>query len=154
MSESDKETGLDPQQERAAYMLATGAGVQKVADELDVHRSTLWEWRQQATFEAFYNRLLSEIRADVKEGLIGLYQEAIDTVRQCLNSDDERIALKAASRVIERVEALEPGRTDPHAILRNRHTSTLTEDMEELMNPSFNRKRYEQDCEELGLELK
>jgi len=154
MSETNEETGLNPQQEQAAYMLATGAGVQEVADELDVHRSTLWEWRQQATFEAFYNRLLSEIRADVKEGLVGLYEDAIDTVRQCLNSDDERIALKAASRVIERVEALEPGRTDPHAILRDRHTSTLSEDMEEMMSPSFNREGYEQDCEELGIEPK
>jgi transposase-like protein len=149
------ESALDPQQERAAYMLATGAGVQEVADELDVHRSTLWDWRQQATFQAFYNRLLSEIRADVKEGLVGLYEEAVDTVRECLNSEDERVALKAASQVIERVEALEPGSTDPHAILRQRHTSTLAEDMEEMMgmtDQSFDREGYEKDCEELGIE--
>lgn len=133
-------------------MLATGAGVREVADELGVYRSTLWEWRQQATFQAFYNRLLSEIRADVKEGLVGLYKEAIDRVRQCLSSDDERVALKAASRVIERVEALEPGRTNPHAILRKRHTSTLPEGMEEMMNPNFDRKGYEEACKELGIE--
>jgi len=152
MSEINVGTGLDPEQEQGAYMLATGAGVQEVADELEIHRSTLWEWRQEAAFQAFYNRLLSEIRADVKEGLVGLYEDAIDTVRQCLNSDDERVALKAASQVIERVEALEPGRTDPHAILRERHTSTLTEDMEELMDPSFDQEGYERDCEELGIE--
>ena len=101
-------------------MLATGAGVQAVADELEVHRSTLWKWRQSAAFRAYYNQLLSDIRENVKCGLVGLYKEALDTVRDCLNSDDEELALKTAWRIIERAENLKSGKTDPEAIQRMR----------------------------------
>ena len=117
---SKTETGLTAQQERAAFMLATGAGAQAVADELEVHRSTLWKWRQSAAFRAYYNQLLSDIRENVKCGLVGLYKEALDTVRDCLNSDDEELALKTAWRIIERAESLKSGKTDPEAIQRMR----------------------------------
>ena len=117
---SKSESGLTAQQERAAFMLATGAGAQAVADELEVHRSTLWAWRQKPVFQAYYNQLLSDIRRDVKCGLVGLYKEALDTVRDCLNSDDEEIALKTAWRIIERAEKLSTGKTDAGEIQRLR----------------------------------
>ena len=99
-------------------MLATGATVQAVADDLDVHRSTLWRWRQTAAFEAYYNRLLSDIREEVERGLIGLHRKAIDAVEDSLDSEDEEIALKTAWRIIKRVESLKPGEADPEAIGR------------------------------------
>ena len=99
-------------------MLATGAGVQAVADAVDVHRSTLWKWRQSPAFKAYYNRLLSDIRENVKYGLIGLYEKAIDTVRDSLDSEDEELALKTAWQIIKRAENLSSGETDPDAIRR------------------------------------
>ena len=111
-------SGLTAEQERAAFLLATGAGVQAVSDELEVHRSTLWKWRQSAAFRAYYNQLLSDIRENVKCGLVGLYKEALDTVRDCLNSEDEEIALRTAWRIIERAENLSVGKTDAGKIQR------------------------------------
>ena len=115
---SKSESGLTAEQERAALMLATGAGVQAVSDAVDVHRSTLWAWRQTAAFEAYYNQLLSDIRRDVRCGLVGLYREALETVRRCLESDDPKVALDAAFRVIERAESLSTGKTDAGKIQR------------------------------------
>lgn len=45
--------GVTPQQEQAASLLASGMAIREVADQLEIHRPTLWHWRQLETFQAF-----------------------------------------------------------------------------------------------------
>lgn len=119
-----QETGLTPQQEQACVMLASGEGYTAVASKLGINRGTLYRWQDNLAFRCFLNRQCRDYRDEVKNGLIGLHSEAVATVRELLKAGNEATRLKAAVWVIEKVMAVEVGKTDIREALREKATST------------------------------
>jgi len=106
------ETGLTPMQERAAALLVAGKGLQETANELNIDRGTLYNWQRSIPFTAEYNRLRSELKGVVLGGLFDLHRQALDTLRKCLESENEALAFKAAVRIIDTVASARVGETD------------------------------------------
>ena len=146
---------LTPQQERFVTLLISGKTISDIAIELEVSRPTLYEWQRLETFQARYNQLTSEIKSTVESGLIGMYSEAIETVRSCLKSDNDQVKLKTALWLIDRAGDLSPGETDPEQIVRDRFTKQVDPfeaDLEALTGkPELDQAGYTRRMKELGL---
>lgn len=94
-------TGLTPQQEQAAIMLASGENLTGVARQLNLNRSTLYEWQENTAFQCFYNQQCQEHQQAVKNALFGLHSTAIDTLTDLLNNGNENTRLKASMWLLE-----------------------------------------------------
>jgi hypothetical protein len=57
---------------------------------------------------------------------LGLYSKAVQALSECLESENDHIKFKVALYLIERAEKLEPGTSDPAAIVRKKFTSTTS----------------------------
>jgi len=144
--------GLTPQQEHAASLLTSGMAIQDVANHLDIHRSTLWHWRQRETFQAYLNTLRTEAAQGALGRLISLQADALDTVTRIMENGNDATALKAARYVLEQASEVRVGPTDPRAILRAAFTTDEMSDMMGMLNQSFDEYGYEERCEELGIQ--
>ena len=110
------QTELTPLQEKGAVLLSTGQNVKDIAKILDVDRSTLWYWRQIPAFEANLNQLREENLQTMQDGILNLHQQALETIKRCLSTDNETIALKAALVIIEKGLQVHVGETDTQKI--------------------------------------
>jgi transposase-like protein len=142
------ETNLQPKHEQFVALLIAGKSYKDIANELEVNRATLTVWRQLETVEARYNQLVTEVKNDLESGLIGLYSEAVETVKKCLTSENDHTRLKAALWLIEKAENLKPGLTDPKEIIRQAATKPAYDfgDFENLDTEQYNKR-----VAELGL---
>ena len=140
-------TGLTPTQEQAATLLASGMSVTDVAKQLDVARSTIYVWQRETTFKVFFNRQCSDARGTLVVGLFGLADEALKTIRESLNSEDERIRLKAAMWITDKLQSMEIQQTDLFTALQEE--STYAERWEK--RESFHEDEYRQRLKELGV---
>ena len=143
-------TGLTPQQEQACILLASGESYTAVAQRLNINRGTLYKWQDLLPFQCFYNKQCSDFKADVRNALLGLHAEAVDTVRELMNNGGEGTRLKAAIWLLERVEAVEVGATDVREVLKAQHTEPIFD----LSKTSLNDKAYRQALKDLGLSEK
>ena len=84
-------TGLTPQQEKAAILLASGNSVVSVAEELNVSRGTLYEWKKLLTFQCYMNEQKQGYVDSLRGGIMNLAEEAIGAIRESLNSDNEQL---------------------------------------------------------------
>ena len=145
--------GLTSQQQQAAALLASGMAVKEVAERLDVHRSTLWHWRQLETFQAYLNALRKEAAQDAAGGLIALQRDALETISRVMAEGSDASALKAACYVLDQTSDMEIGPIDPRTILRSDYT---TEEgfgqLLEGLGQKFDEEGYRKHCEELGIE--
>jgi DNA-binding CsgD family transcriptional regulator len=144
--------GLTPQQEQAASLLASGMAIQEVASRLDIHRSTLWHWRQRETFQAYLNTLRTESAQDTLGRLISLQADALATVARIMKDGSDATALKAARYVLDQGSEVRIGETDPRAIVRDAFTTDAIPDLVAILDKSFDEHGYEERCEELGIE--
>lgn len=142
-------TGLTPQQEQACILLASGENVTNVADKLSLNRGTLYKWQQNKAFECFYNKQCQEYKNEVKNGLLGLHQQAIATMRQLIATGNEATRLKAAIWVLEKVEAINIGETNIKQALKAQCTTT-TDDWSDFTQ--FNEKEYKRQLKAYGLD--
>ena len=143
-------TGLTPQQEQACILLASGESYTAVAQRLNINRGTLYKWQDLLPFQCFYNQQCSDYKAEVRNALLGLHAEAVDTVRELMNNGGEATRLKAAIWLLERVEAVEVGATDVREVLKAQHTEPIFD----LPKTSLNDKAYRQALKDLGLSEK
>ena len=93
-------TGLTPIQEQAAVLLASGESVTEVAEKVNVNRATIYLWQQKINFQCFYNQQCQIIQDNIRNGLCGLYANALQAVKDSLKSSNEALRLKAAIYVI------------------------------------------------------
>jgi len=107
---------LTPKQDKAVFLLASGKVVAEVAEQLEVDRTTLWVWRQQPAFEAILNQTREETKQAMQDGLRSLHQQALQTLRQSLDSGNEVVALKAALAVLDRMDKASIGPVEAEAI--------------------------------------
>ncbi len=103
-------------------MLASGENLTGVARQLNLNRSTLYEWQENTAFQCFYNQQCQEHQQAVKNALFGLHSTAIDTLTDLLNNGNENTRLKASMWLLERVANTEVGKTNIRAVLREKCT--------------------------------
>ena len=115
-SKGKSQTELTPLQEQGALLLSSGQNVIEVAKTLDVDRSTIWYWRQIPAFEAILNQLRTETLQTMQDGLLALHQQALKTIKCCLSSENETVALKASQFIIEKILQFQVGETDTEKI--------------------------------------
>ena len=146
---------LPPKQEQFVTMLIAGKRYQDIASELGVNKATLSTWRNLETVQARYNQLVSEIKTDLESGLMDLYSEAVNTLKDCMTEGSDQTRVKIALWLIDRVERLEPGTTDPAALVRQKHTTTtgpFDADLDLLTGtPELDQAGYNHRMKELGL---
>ncbi|MEC7164545.1 MAG: phBC6A51 family helix-turn-helix protein [SAR324 cluster bacterium] len=106
----------------AANTWATGTGkwVEEIAEQIGVHRSTIWRWRQDPEFIAQWNQILTDTREEQTRSLLELQQEAIEALRGCLRSENDVVRLRASLSVLEKVASLKVGSTDAEEVQRDR----------------------------------
>ena len=105
-------TGLTPTQEEACTLLASGSSVTDVATKLDVSRTAIYQWQRQTTFKVYFNKQRSVIQSATLQGLFGMATEAITAIRDSLHSEDEKVRLKAATYIVDKLQGIEIGQTD------------------------------------------
>lgn len=142
------QTGLTPTQEQAAMLLASGQTITAVADKLNVNRCTLYEWQRLVTFQCFFNQQATDYRNSIKNGLLGLANDAMDTIRATLHSDNESNRLKAAMWIVERVKDIKTGDTDVRTVLKKKHTSSA---LDWGVDETFDESGYKKELRDLGL---
>lgn len=142
-------TGLTPTQEKAADLLASGVSVTDVAERIGIARSTLYVWQKQITFKVYFNKRCSDARSTLVVGLFGLADEALQTIRESLKSENETLRLKAAMWITDKLQSMEISQTDLIATLQEENTY---EDAETWARyPYLHKDQYKARLKELGV---
>lgn len=110
---------FNAQQQQTLGLLATGLRIEEIAETIGVHRSTIWRWRQDPEFIAQWNQILIDTREEQTRSLLDLQQEAIDTLRGCLRSENDMVRLRASLSVLEKVASLNVGATEAEEVERD-----------------------------------
>ena len=140
-------TGLTPQQERAAIMLASGSSVVSVAEELNISKGTIYQWRRLITFTCYLNEQKKDFVDTIKGGVMSLADEAIAAIRDSLHSDNEATRLKAAMWVADKAKEFNVGETDAKVAVRKECTAEMFGGW----NEQLDEHTYRQRLKELGL---
>lgn len=140
-------TGLTPTQERACSMLASGETIEAVAEEIKVPESTLLLWQKQTTFKCYFNQKRNNIKGSLIQGVYSLAMEAVNALRESLNSENEQVRLKAATYVVDKLQNMDIGQTDIVEVVRAEATYTNFLESE----PTFHESVYNTKLKELGV---
>lgn len=140
-------TGLTPTQEQAATLLASGVSVTDVATKLDVARATIYLWQKQTTFKCFFNSRCNDARSTLVVGLYGLADEALQAIRESLQSQNEQVRLKAAMWITDKLQSVEIKETDIITAIKDEATYGDWMDIE----PQFHEDEYKARLKELGI---
>lgn len=100
-TERVEDSGLTITQERVAASLAAGLSITKISQETGVPPSTIYDWRQQATFATHYKKLQREAVREARGQIAQLASLALETIREMIESGGEQTKLKAACYVID-----------------------------------------------------
>lgn len=102
-NKKNKDTELTPLQERAVYILASGKSITDTAKEINTDRGTIYNWFLLSEFNAFYNRVRVEFKTQCENELLSLYDQAIQTIKDTLKSDNETLKFKTAVFILQNV---------------------------------------------------
>ena len=93
-SSDSSDPEVSPTQMRVLSALATGTTISAAAEAASVDRTTVHRWlREDACFQAAWNRLRLEMRREVAARLDHLAEAALNTVQGAMEAGDARIAL-------------------------------------------------------------
>lgn len=147
--EVSKVTGLTATQENACKLLASGESVESTAQRLGIEEHTLSLWQRNKAFNCYYNLQRKNRRNATIESLYSLADEAIGVLRQSLSEiTSEATRLKAATYIIDKLQALEVGETDIREAVKRESTKEWGEDILVV----FDKEKYEQTLQEIGIE--
>ena len=97
-----KNDNLTITQERAIQLLMLGKTDKKVAEDLDVARQTVTNWRNQdSTFIARLNAERKALWSANRERLRSLVFRAVDILEDSLESENERIRQTSAVQILK-----------------------------------------------------
>jgi transposase-like protein len=92
---------LTPIQSQVLAGLLAGKSVSAVARENGIHRSTIYEWRQQ---QPYFTLALDKARSRHQTAMFdfvqGLAEQALETVEELLTSEDANLRLRAAQVIL------------------------------------------------------
>ena len=117
-------SGLSPIQEKTIILLLSGKSITDIAKELNVDRTTIYSWQEKETFQAYYSFLAKKIKIETEGNLFGMYHDAIQAVKDSLLSNNESIKLKSALWLIDKIEKLEIGETNPRKLIKSKCMDT------------------------------
>lgn len=148
-STNSLETGLTPVQERTAILLASGESISSVAEKLQLNRSTIYQWQDMLTFQCFFNQQKQDIREGLRSEIFSLGEMAVKVLKDCLQSENESLKLKASLAILDKIESAEIGAYSARNVLKEQATrSALSEDWD---TPFLHQEEYEELLEENGL---
>jgi Helix-turn-helix of insertion element transposase len=146
MDKVNKDTGLTPLQEKAVALIVNGKSYSETAMQLKIDRSTLYAWSKKINFQAYYNRLISNVRQDVINELHSFHLEAVKAVRDSLMSENASVKVKVAFWLIEKLENRDIGHSDASAWIKKLCTSDTFDYLHN--STSFDENKYRQLCED------
>ena len=92
---------LTPIQSQVLAGLLAGKSVSAVARENGIHRSTIYEWRQQRPYFTFaLDKARSRHQTAMFDLVQGLAEQALETVEELLASEDAHLRLRAAQVIL------------------------------------------------------
>lgn len=141
-------TGLTKVQEEACILLARGEEISAIAEQLGVTQDSLFLWQKQPTFKCYYNRQRSIIRHAATQGVYALAGEALSTLRDCLGSINDSVRLKAATFILDKLQADDVGTIDIVEEVR----AEATYDDSAFLGSYFHEDEYRQRLDALGVE--
>lgn len=144
------QTGLTPQQEECASLLAAGEKVSVVAEKVKVSRSTIYQWNELITFKCFLNQLRDEVKTHLNHTLLSLSGEALSVIRHSLKSENENARLKSAIWLLEKMSKEEVGACNPFSVIKEEATFPDIWQIDDI-TPVFHKNVYEKKLKELGL---
>ncbi len=146
--EVDSQTGLNPIQEEAAILLASGETITDVAAKIGVKRGTIYDWQGLVTFQCYYNQQRHNYKEHLTNGIIALTNDALTAIRNSLHSANESIQLKTATWLLEKIAEQKTGQTDVRAVVRKQCTSGIDDwgGFEK-----FDKTAYQSECKRLGI---
>jgi hypothetical protein len=104
---------LDNRQLHAIELMVQGLNDSRVADILDVQRSTVWRWK---TFNVDFRRALADARAHSRATATDRYQglliRATDTLGKFLDAPEATYQFRAAQIVLSMAGSFHPMRMD------------------------------------------
>lgn len=86
---------------RAVQLLALGFRPVRVAREIGIARNTLWAWRREPGFRNALATARRELWQDTLAQLRALAGKALQVIAEGLGSEDEKVRLTAAFKLIE-----------------------------------------------------
>jgi hypothetical protein len=110
---------LTPKQEQAAMLLAAGFTVTDTATTIDVDRATVSQWQRNPAFAMLVDEERQVVMSAARGKLISLASKAVATLERLLDSTNERVALSAATGILENSEPAiktEARKSDPFNI--------------------------------------
>jgi hypothetical protein len=94
---------LSPLQIRGLQLLVSGQTMVAVAEEIGVNARTISRWFKEEAFAGAYRAQVTELQLELWNHMLAVRNEAWGRFMQLLNSDDERIALRATVWTLERM---------------------------------------------------
>ena len=82
-------------------MLASGYTSRKAAEALNVTAKTLCQWNARTDFRMLVDQLLNESQAEAARALSGLAAHAVERLAELLTSNNESVAQRAISIILD-----------------------------------------------------
>lgn len=142
-------TGLTSIQEEAVNMLVAGDSIQTIAQKLELNETTISKWQETITFKCYYNKKCKDIKANINDSLLALYEKALATLTSCMDSENESVRLKTATWLLEKVSTFTFGSGNPVEVIRKQciETDNVWGD-----SPTLNQSKFKKMLLENGLE--
>jgi len=93
---------LNDREIRAARMEAEGVVMREIANTVGIHRKTLYRWRDKPAYVAFVRDLRADAQRAARLTLEAGATEAARKILELVRSDDDRVALAAATTLLDR----------------------------------------------------
>ena len=95
---------LQPNQQRALELAWKGCTVSDIAQELGVHRTTVWRWTQDPEFIVLLNQLRSETRSGIARELEQASIQSVTCLRDIVDCPDTAKGhrIRAAVSILDR----------------------------------------------------
>ncbi len=143
MKELNPITGLSPAQEKAISLLVGGLSKTETCKELKIDRSTLYLWERKENWMVYYNAQVKEVQDFIKNGLFGLYEDALQSIEDSIHCDNLSIRLKATIWLLERIANYHTGPVDLRTHLKSKCRKDKY-DLEAILG--FNQEKYRELC--------
>lgn len=92
---------LTPRQITAANFLANGLSMVTVAEKVEIGLSTLYKWKKLPAFNDEINQIIRVNEVKAYQDLVALKPEALERLRELMNSQDSRTAIQACKLIMD-----------------------------------------------------
>jgi DNA-binding CsgD family transcriptional regulator len=124
---------LKPNQEQAAYLIATGSSCKEAAEAAGVTPETISQWKRNDVFTAKCNEYRREVMDSMRDGVRSLSSTALSNLQNLIeNAESENVKLRACLEVLKMQGMSDPqywgwgiGHADPDDINEERRRQSL-----------------------------